>query len=66
MAQKACGSSSVADWRVVKCSRFVLYQLIFELYNFSALVPQSYIAQWVDVMLMAFLMCYGTFSALLP
>ena len=33
---------------------FALYQLIFELYNFSALVPQSYIAQWVDLMLIAF------------
>ena len=39
----------------------VLYELIVRLYNFSALVPQSYVAQWVDLMSIAPWLCYDTY-----
>ena len=39
----------------------VLYELIFRLYNFSALVPQSYVAQWVDLLSIASWLCYATY-----
>jgi len=53
---------------------YSLQQLIFELYNFSALVPESYIAQWVGSMLMFSMSTYINkhvfelwyFSVLLP